>query len=73
MSVNLDKTKVMLFNFIEAWTMKLELEFFLGEEEMAYTWAYTFLGVTFHLDSNSPCERLFVLGFLVDIQPLVPL
>ena len=37
LSVNLDKTEVMMFNTTQEWVIRSEPEFFLGEEKMAYT------------------------------------
>ena len=34
--INLDKTKVMVFNATEAWTTRSKPKFFLGEEKVAY-------------------------------------
>ena len=44
LSINLDKTKVMVF---QAWIMRSEPDFFLEEEKVARTQSYTYLGVTF--------------------------
>ena len=68
--INMDKTKVMVFNTIQAWVTRLEQEFFLGEEKVAYTRSYTYLGVTFTA-LGSPNGKLLVPNFLVDVQPLV--
>ena len=37
----------MVFNTTQAWATRSEPEFFLGEEKVAYTQSYTYLGVTF--------------------------
>ena len=47
LSINMDKTKVMVFNTTQAWVTRSEPKFFLGEEKVAYTCSYTYLGVTF--------------------------
>ncbi len=47
LSVNLNKTKVMVFNTTQAWVTRAEPEFFFGDEKVAYTRSYTYLGVTF--------------------------
>ena len=43
--VNLDN-KVMVFNTTQGWITRSEPEFFLGEEKVAYTQSYTYVGVT---------------------------
>ena len=70
LSVNIDKTKVMVFNTTQAWVTKSEPEFFLGQEKVAYTWSYTYLSVTF-VTPRSPHGRMLGLDFLVDMLPLV--
>ena len=35
--VNLNKTKVMVFNTTQAWVTRAEPEFFFGDEKVAYT------------------------------------
>ena len=47
LSINMDKTKVMVFNTTQAWVTRSELEFFLGGEKVEYTHSYTYLGVKF--------------------------
>ena len=47
MAVKIDKTKVMVFNAMEAWVTILEPKFFLGEEKVAYARSYMYLEVTF--------------------------
>ena len=47
LSINMDKTKVMVFNTTQAWVTRSEPEFCLGEEKVEYTRSYTYLGVTF--------------------------
>ena len=46
LSINMDKTKVIVFNTTQAWVRRSEPEF-LGEEKVEYTPSYTYLGVTF--------------------------
>ena len=46
LSINMGKTKVMVFNATQAWVARSEMEFFLGEKKVAYTQCYTYLGVT---------------------------
>ena len=36
----------MVFNTTQAWVTRSEPEFLLGEEKVAYTCSYTYLGVT---------------------------
>ena len=45
--VNLDKTKVMLFNTTQPSVTGSKVELLLGEEEVAYTQSYTYLRATF--------------------------
>ena len=35
--VNIDETKVMMFNTMHPWVTRSELEFLLGEHKLAYT------------------------------------
>ena len=37
LSINMDKTKVMVFNTTQAWVTRSEPEFFWGEEKVEYT------------------------------------
>ena len=70
LSINLDKTKVMVFSTTQAWVTRSEPEFLLAEENVTQTQSYTYLGVTF-IGLSSLYKRLIVLDFLVDMQPLV--
>ena len=45
--MNMDKTKVMVFNTTQAWVTRSEPEFFSGEEKVVYTFSYACLGVIF--------------------------
>ena len=53
LSINMDKTKMMVFNTTEAWVIRSETEFFLGEEKLEYPLLHipgvTFTGPTFSL------------------------
>ena len=41
LSISMNKTKVMVFNTTQAWVIRSEPEFFLGEEKVEYTRSYT--------------------------------
>ena len=58
----MDKTKVMVFNTTQAWVTRLEPEFFLIEEYVAYTLSYAHIGVTFTRPRLSLCS--IFLGIL---------
>ena len=45
--INMDKTKVMVFNTTQAGVTRSEPKFFLGEKKVEYTFSYTYRGVTF--------------------------
>ena len=47
LSINMDKTEVMVFNTTQAWVTRSEPEFFSGGEKVEYTCSYTYLGVIF--------------------------
>ena len=51
---------------------RLEPEFLLAEEEIAFTQSYTYLGATF-ARSQLTLQRHYILDFPMDMQPLVPL
>ena len=69
--IDLDKTKVMLFNTTQAWVTRSKQEFFLGEEKVAYTQSYKYQWVTF-IGSYFSWEGLHVLDFLIYISTLRP-
>ena len=46
-SINMDKTKVVVFNTTQARLTRSEPEFFQGEEKVEYTRSYTYLGVKY--------------------------
>ena len=70
LSINMDITKVMVFNTTQAWVTKSEPNFFLGEEKVEYTRSYTYLSVTF-VTPRPPHGRMPGLDFLMDMLPLV--
>ena len=67
LSINIDKTKVMVFNTTQAWVTRSKPEFFLGEKKVAYTCSFTHLGVAFVGPRFS--LTLLVLNILIDMQP----
>ena len=62
------KTKVMMFNTTQAWVTRSEWEFFLVEENVAYTHSYTYLGVTI-IGPKFFLQEVACARILMDMQP----